>query len=87
MLHCARHPRDPSSYAGAMRLRSIWTDSRLDDFKQNVDSRFDELNARISDLSSRVDGIQHTMTSGFITLVVIMITGFMGLAGLIVTKL
>jgi hypothetical protein len=70
-----------------MRLRSTWTDSRLDDFKQNVDSRFDELNTRISDLSSRVDGIQHTMTSGFLTLVVIMITGFMGLAGLIVTKL
>ena len=70
-----------------MRLRSTWTDSRLDDFKKNVDSRFDELNTRISDLSSRVDGIQHTMTSGFLTLVVIMITGFMGLAGLIVAKL
>jgi hypothetical protein len=70
-----------------MRLRSTWTDSRLDDFKQNVDSRFDELNTRISDLSTRVDGIQHTMTNGFLTLVVIMVSGFLGLAGLIVTKL
>ena len=70
-----------------MRLRSTWTDSRLDDFKSGVDSRLDELSHRIDVLSTRVDGLQHTMTNGFLTLVVIMVTGFMGLAGLIVTKL
>lgn len=60
-----------------MRLmRSTWTDSRLDD-----------LNNRVSELSTRVDGIQHTMVHGFVALVVIMVTGFMGLAGLIVTNL
>ena len=44
-------------------MRSTWTDSRLDDFKENVDARLDELNTRVSDSSSdRVDGIvQHTM--------------------------
>jgi hypothetical protein len=57
-------------------MRSTWTDSRLDD-----------LNARVSDLSTRVDGLQHTMVNGFLTLIVIMVTGFMGLAGLIITKL
>jgi hypothetical protein len=70
-----------------MRLRSTWTDSRLDDFKGGVDSRLDELSKRVSDLSTRVDGLQHTMVAGFLTLVVIMVTGFMGLAGLIVAKL
>jgi hypothetical protein len=70
-----------------MRLRSTWTDSRLDDFKGGVDSRLDELSKRIGDLSNRVDGLQQTMTNGFLTLVVIMVSGFMGLAGLIVTKL
>jgi tetrahydromethanopterin S-methyltransferase subunit G len=70
-----------------MRLRSTWTDSRLDDFKASVDSRLDELSQRVGDLSNRVDGLQHTMIAGFLTLVVIMMTGFMGLAGLIVTKL
>lgn len=82
-----RHTREIFFYAGAMRLRSTWTDSRLDDFKETVDSRFDGLDRRISDLSTRVDGIQHTMTNGFLTLVVIMVGGFMGLAGLIVSKL
>lgn len=57
-------------------MRSTWTDSRLDD-----------LNNRVSELSDRVDGLQHTMVHGFLALVVIMVSGFMGLAGLIVTKL
>jgi len=57
-------------------MRSTWTDSRLDD-----------LNNRVSELSNRVDGLQHTMVHGFLALVVIMVSGFMGLAGLIVTKL
>jgi hypothetical protein len=83
-----RHTCAFSIYAGAMKLmRSTWTDSRLDDFKSGVDSRLDELSQRITDLSNRVDGLQHTMTSGFLTLVVIMVTGFMGLAGLIIAKL
>lgn len=68
-------------------MRSTWTDSRLDDFKGGVDARLEELSQRIGDLSSRVDGLQHTMVHGFIALVVIMVTGFMGLAGLIVTNL
>jgi hypothetical protein len=59
-----------------MRLRSTWTDSRLDD-----------LNGRVSELSNRVDKIQHTMVNGFIAMMVGMMTGFIGLAGLIVTKL
>ena len=59
-----------------MRLRSTWTDSRLDD-----------LNGRVGELSNRVDKIQHTMVNGFIAMMVGMMTGFIGLAGLIVTKL
>jgi hypothetical protein len=59
-----------------MRLRSTWTDSRLDD-----------LNNRMSDLSNRVDSLQHTMFHGFIAIMVGMMTGFLGLAGVLITKL
>jgi len=76
MLHCARRTCDLAAYSGAMRLRSTWTDSRLDD-----------LNGRVTELSNRVDKIQHTMVNGFIAMMVGMMTGFIGLAGLIVTKL
>jgi hypothetical protein len=75
-------------------MRSTWTDSRLDDFKGRIDSRLDELNdrfaelsARMDGLSNRVDGLQHGMIHGFIAMMAVMVTGFMGLAGLIVTKL
>jgi hypothetical protein len=64
-----------------MRFRlSTWPDSRLD-----------ELNNRVSDmdarLTGRIDALQHTMVQAFIALVVIMVSGFMGLAGLIITQL
>jgi hypothetical protein len=59
-----------------MRLRSTWTDSRLDD-----------LNGRVSELSDRVNGLQHTMIHGFIAIMVGMMTGFLGLAGVLITKL
>ena len=79
-------------------MRSTWTDSRLDDFKDRVDARFDDLNGRVSELSARVsdldsritgriDGLQHTMVQAFIALMVAMFTGFVGLAGLIITQL
>ncbi|HET9197438.1 MAG TPA: hypothetical protein VFN92_04195 [Solirubrobacterales bacterium] len=59
-----------------MRLRSTWTDSRLDD-----------LNGRVSELSNRVDRIQQTMVNGFIAMMVGMLTGFLGLAGVLIAKL
>jgi hypothetical protein len=68
-------------------MRSTWTDSRLDDFKNNVDSRLDELSERVGDLSSRIDKLQHTMLQGFVAVMVAMFTGFLTLAGLIATQL
>lgn len=68
-------------------MRSTWTDSRLDDFKSGVDSRLDELSQRITDLSNRVDGLQQTMVHGFIAMMVGMMTGFLALAGVLITKL
>jgi len=63
--------------------RSTWPDSRLDD----LNNRVTEISNRLEGLSTRVDKIQHTMVNGFLTLGVIMVSGFMGLAGLIITKL
>jgi len=64
-------------------MRSTWTDSRLDD----LNDRVSELSARVDGLSGRIDGLQHTMIQGFIALTVAMFTGFVALAGLIVTQL
>jgi tetrahydromethanopterin S-methyltransferase subunit G len=68
-------------------MRSTWTDSRLDEFKDRVDSRLAELSQSIGEQSGRIDSLQQTMIHAFIALVAIMITGFVGLAGLIATQL
>jgi hypothetical protein len=68
-------------------MRSTWTDSRLDDFKQSVDERFTDLGQRVDRLSDRVDKIQQTMVHGFIAIMVGMMTGFLGLAGVLISKL
>ena len=57
-------------------MRSTWTDSRLDD-----------LNDRVSELSGRVDRLNQTMVHGFIAMFAAMLTGFVTLAGLIATQI
>ena len=57
-------------------MRSTWTDSRLDD-----------LNDRVGELSGRIDSLQHTMVQAVVAITATMITGFLGLAGLIATQL
>jgi hypothetical protein len=64
-----------------MRFRqSTWPDSHLDE----LNDRVSEMDTR---LTSRIDALQHTMLQAFIGLGVLMATGFMGLAGLIITKI
>ena len=68
-------------------MRSTRTDSRLDD----LNDRFKDLSAKVSEmdtrLTGRIDSLQHTMIQVFIALMVAMFTGFIGLAGLILTQL
>ena len=76
-----RHTYDLIPYAGAMEaMRSTWTDSRLDELNERVT----EMDKR---LTGQIDSLQHSMLQAFIGLVVIIATGFMGLAGLIVTQI
>jgi hypothetical protein len=67
-------------------MRSTWTDSRLDDFAKRNDKRFGELSAQLTEQGGRIDRLQHVMTQGFIAIMVAMFTGFVGLAGLILTQ-
>jgi len=40
-----------------MRLRSTWTDSRLDDLSGKVS----EMSVRLNEISGRIDSLQHTI--------------------------
>ena len=58
-----------------MTPRQTWTDERLDEFKASVDRRFDEIDKRldrmdadIRELRQAVDRLNTRMTTGFIAL-------------------
>jgi hypothetical protein len=59
----------------AVMAREAWTDERLDDFKENVnqrfdqvDKRFDQVDKRLASIDTRLDGMQRTMLIGIFSL-------------------
>jgi hypothetical protein len=42
-------------------MRSTWSDSRLDEFKDQVNANFKELGQRVDHQSQRIDTLQHTI--------------------------
>jgi DNA anti-recombination protein RmuC len=66
----------------AVMAREAWTDERLDDFKENVnqrfdqidrrfdevDKRFDKVDARLDKIDTRMDSMQRTMIIGIFSL-------------------
>ena len=72
-----------------MSPRETWTDERLDEFKANVNHRFDQIDKRldrmdedIRELRVAVDGIHRVMAQGFIGICTVMIAGFTALSGI-----
>lgn len=67
-----------------MTPRETWTDERLDDFKENVNERFDQVDKRFDRVETDIKELRQTMIHGFFALSGVMVTGFLALAGLIV---
>lgn len=71
-----------------MTPRETWTDERLDALNEKVDEGFRQVDARLDRFETRMDNdireLRRMMFQGFITLVTIMVSGFIGLVGLIV---
>ncbi len=73
------------------RPRESWTDERLDDFRENVNQRFDFVDQRFDAVDKRLDRIEaelqelrRMMFQGFIAQTTITVSCFVGIAGLIV---
>ncbi len=81
----------------AVMMRERWTDERLDDLNKKVDDgfrrvderfaqvdqRFAQVDLRFAQVEARLDGIQRTMTHGFIALFGTQIALFLGTLGFI----
>jgi hypothetical protein len=69
----------------AVTARETWTDERLDDFKENVnqrfdqvDKRFDQVDRRLASIDARLDGMQRTMLIGIFSLLASIWAGVIG---------
>jgi hypothetical protein len=60
-------------------VREAWTDERLDDLNHRVDEGFREVAEEFRAVRGEISAMQRSMTAT-------MITGFVGLAALIVTQ-
>jgi tetrahydromethanopterin S-methyltransferase subunit G len=74
--------------------RESWTDERLDDFKELVNQRFDEVDRhfdrvenRLDRIDGRLDSLNKTLVQGFIALATVQIAGFAAMLGLVATQL
>jgi hypothetical protein len=78
----------------AVMAREAWTDARLDDFKENVNRRFDEVDKRFDQVDKRFDRVEAdirelrmTMKQGFDSMHRTMIIGFVSMFGTIVSAM
>jgi len=79
-------------------MRESWTDARLDDFRVEVDRRFDEVDRRLekveaeikdlrSEMKSGFEAVNKTMINGVLILSGSYIAGFAALVGLVATQI
>jgi uncharacterized protein YPO0396 len=75
-------------------MRKSWTDERLDDFRVEVDRRFNEVDRRfdrveteLQRINDRLDGMHRTMVHGFIAMTAAMMAGYAAIIGVVVTRL
>jgi hypothetical protein len=59
---------------------------KVDDLGRRMDLRFDSVDRRFERIDARLDSITRAMVQGFLASGVAMATGFMTLAGLIVSQ-
>jgi len=69
------------------KMRESWTDERLDDFRDEVNRRFDKVEGELQRVNDRLDGLQRTMIHGFVAMTGAIVASNAALIGLVVTLL
>jgi len=66
--------------------REAWTDERLDDFRENVNQRFDQVDRRFDRVEADIRELRADMKHGFESMHRTMVIGFVTLFGSIVAS-
>jgi tetrahydromethanopterin S-methyltransferase subunit G len=76
------------------KMREAWTDERLDDFRDEVNRRFDDVDKRFDKVESelqrvndRLDGMHRAMAHGIVVIAGAIVASNAAMIGLVVTQL
>jgi hypothetical protein len=65
-------------------MRESWTDERLDDLKEQVNERFNQVDKRLDRMDADIRDLRRMVFQGFAASMTVTVTCFVGLAGLMV---
>jgi hypothetical protein len=75
------------------KMREAWTDERLDDFRDevnrrfdDVDKRFDKVDAQLNRVNDRLDGLHRILMFAVIAFTSATLAGYGAMIALIVTR-
>jgi hypothetical protein len=68
------------------KVRESWTDERLDDFRDEVNRRFDKVDHELNRINDRLDGMHKTLIYAVLTLGSATVAGWASMIALILTR-
>jgi len=68
------------------RMRESWTDERLDDFRDDVNRRFDKVDHELSRINDRLDSMHKMLVYAVLTLGSSTVAGWAAVIALMITR-
>jgi len=68
------------------RMRESWTDERLDDFRDDVNRRFDKVDHELSRINDRLDSMHKMLVYAVLTLGSSTVAGWAAVIALLITR-
>lgn len=69
------------------KMREAWTDERLDDFRDEVNRRFDKVDTELNRVNDRLDGMHRAMAHGVLVIAGAIVASNAAMIGLVVIQL
>jgi hypothetical protein len=68
------------------KMRESWTDERLDDFRDEVNRRFDKVDTELNRVNDRLDGLHRILIFTILSMMSATLAGYGALIALVITR-
>ena len=69
-----------------LNMRESWTDERLDDFRDDVNRRFDKVDHELNRINGRLDGLHKMLVYAVLTLGSSTVAGWAAVIAFVITR-